>query len=165
MSVVHLGLGSNLGDRADRLRRALGELAAEGFRPDRLSSLYETEPRGPVTDQPLFLNGAARGLFDGEPRELLEAVRRVESRLGRRRLVDQGPRAIDVDILYFGNRVIDEPPDLVVPHPEIANRRFVLVPLAEIDPNLLHPVLKRSQRELLASTEDRGGVRMLRGEW
>ena len=165
MTVVHLGFGSNLGDRSDRLRRALGELATEGFRPERLSPLYETEPRGPVRDQPLFLNGAARGRFEGEPRDLLGAIRRVEARLGRKRGVPKGPRAVDVDILYFGGRVVREDPDLVIPHPEIANRRFVLVPLAEIDPNLIHPVLNKSQSELLAATDDPGGVRFLRREW
>jgi len=165
VTVVHLGFGSNLGDRAAALRRALEELGAEGFRPERLSPLYETEPRGPVKDQPLFLNGAARGRFDGEPRELLDAIHRVERRLGRKREVPQGPRTADMDILYFGDRVIREEPELVVPHPEIAHRRFVLVPLAEIDPNLIHPVLNKSQSELLAATDDPGGVRFLRREW
>ncbi len=158
MTAVHLGLGSNLGDREGNLRRALAELNAGGFTDDRVSPLYETEPVGPVKKQPRFLNCVARGAWTGTARELLGLIAHVEKRLGRRRGRVKGPRTIDVDILYFRGEKIDEPPTLVVPHPAIPERRFVLLPLVEIDPDLVHPRLGKTQIELLGETSDRGGA-------
>lgn len=159
MTAVHLGLGSNLGDRKGNLRRGLDELEAGGFATDRVSPLYETEPVGPVKEQPRFLNCVTRGAWTGSARELLGLIAHVEKRLGRRREGRaKGPRTIDVDILYFGGEKIDEPPTLVVPHPAIPERRFVLLPLAEIDPDLVHPKLGKTQIELLEETSDRSGA-------
>ncbi|MFH1277701.1 MAG: 2-amino-4-hydroxy-6-hydroxymethyldihydropteridine diphosphokinase [Candidatus Eisenbacteria bacterium] len=164
MTRVHLGIGSNLGDRLEHLRRALRALETGPFRAERVSPVFETAPVGPVPDQPRFLNCVARGTFEGGARDLLELIRRVETELGRAREVPKGPRTIDVDILYFGEERIDEPPDLVIPHPEIPNRRFVLRPLAEIDPDLVHPGIGKTQAELLLETADGGEVSPFPGD-
>ncbi|MFH1679654.1 MAG: 2-amino-4-hydroxy-6-hydroxymethyldihydropteridine diphosphokinase [Candidatus Eisenbacteria bacterium] len=151
---AYLGLGSNLGDREESLRRAMRLLERGSFAVDRVSSVYESEPVGPVAGQPLFLNCVARGSYGGSARDLLRLIGRVERALGRVRAEPKGPRTIDVDILYFGESVIEEPPRLVVPHPAIPERRFVLLPLAEIDPDLIHPAIGKTQSELLAETRD-----------
>jgi 2-amino-4-hydroxy-6-hydroxymethyldihydropteridine diphosphokinase len=155
VTTVHLGLGSNLGDREGYLRSALQEMEKRSFRVEAVSSVYQTEPVGPIRDQPLFLNCVVRGSYPGSARSLLRRIGEVESRLGRERIVPQGPRTIDVDILYFGSEIIDEPPDLIVPHPAIGERGFVLLPLAQIDPDLVHPAVGKTQRELLAIWSDR----------
>lgn len=161
---VHLGLGSNLGEREEYLRSALRDLWNGGFRTDAVSSVYETDPVGPVADQPRFLNCVARGEYDGTARELLKLIAGIEKGHGRKRIVRGGPRTLDIDILYFGDRVIEESPALVVPHPLIARREFVLVPLAQIDPNLIHPLLGMTQKELLGAAGDRSGVHRYRSE-
>lgn len=164
MTRVHLGLGSNLGDRMDHLRRALRELEAGAFVTERVSPVFETAPVGPIAAQPRFLNCVARGAFGGAPADLLDLIARVERGLGRVRTEPKGPRTIDVDILYFGDERIHEPPRLVVPHPEIPRRRFVLRPLAEIDPDLVHPALGKTQARLLEETADDSEVQRYGGE-
>jgi 2-amino-4-hydroxy-6-hydroxymethyldihydropteridine diphosphokinase len=143
---AYVGLGSNLGDRHERIEAALAAMRAL---PDTTvavqSSLYETEPVG-VVDQPWFLNGAARLETALAPERLLWNLRRIESALGRVRTRAKGPRTIDLDLLLYGDRVIDTP-DLTVPHPELERRAFVLVPLVELDPLLVHP---RTGETLLA---------------
>ena len=144
---VFLGLGSNIGDRGENLRQALEYLGREVIL-DRCSSIYDTAPWG-YLDQDRFLNCVCRGQTSLEPEALLEAVKRVEGIMGRRRTVVNGPRVIDVDILLYGCRVVSEP-RLEIPHPRLPERAFVLVPLEEIAPDEEHPVLKRSVSELSA---------------
>lgn len=136
---VYVGLGSNLGEREAMIRLALDDLARL---PEttllRASSLYDTEPVGDV-DQPNFLNAVAELDTALAARQLLWNLQLVEKRLGRARTRRWGPRTIDLDLLLYGDLVIEEP-DLVVPHPEMLRRSFVLVPLVELDPMLVHPV-------------------------
>jgi 2-amino-4-hydroxy-6-hydroxymethyldihydropteridine diphosphokinase len=139
MSVrAYLGLGSNLGDRLENLRRAVTMLA-EGPRTSvvRSSRVYETEPVG-GPHQPPYLNAVVEVATELEPRDLLDACARIEDELGRVRTVRWGPRPIDVDILTYDRRTIDRP-DLVVPHPRMHERGFVLVPLAELDEDPMLP--------------------------
>lgn len=142
---VYLSLGSNLGDRAAHLRRALAALGELGT-VTAVSSLYETEPVE-FTAQPWFLNCAVALETDLMPRQLLARVLALEQTMGRRRAQPKGPRTIDIDILLFGNSVVDAP-GLAIPHPALHARRFVLEPLAEIAPEARHPVFKRTVREL-----------------
>lgn len=136
---AYIGLGSNLGERESMIRAALDELARL---PDtvlvRASSLYDTEPVG-VEDQPNFLNAVAQLDTGLTARQLLWNLMLIEKRLGRVRTQRWGPRTIDLDLLLFGDLVIEED-DLRVPHPEITRRSFVLVPLVELEPGLVHPV-------------------------
>lgn len=135
MTVAYLGLGSNLGDRDRHLAAARRELAARGARPLRESAVHETEPFG-VTDQPRFLNQVVEVDWPGTARQLLETAKAVEAAVGRIPTYRWGPREIDVDILLFGDEVIDEP-GLVVPHPGLRERAFVREPLAELRPDLV----------------------------
>jgi len=134
---AYLALGSNLGDRLERMREAVRLLHAEpGLRVKRSSRVYETEPVGPP--QPAYLNAVLEVSTEGSARELLEACRRVEDALGRVRAERWGPRTIDVDVLTFDEQTIDEP-DLVVPHPRMHQRGFVLVPLGELEADPMLP--------------------------
>ncbi|HSW50886.1 MAG TPA: 2-amino-4-hydroxy-6-hydroxymethyldihydropteridine diphosphokinase [Bryobacteraceae bacterium] len=151
MKTVYLSLGSNLGERERMLQEALRLLAVPGLRILRLSPIYETEPRD-LKAQPWFLNLVAEAETTLFPRQLLARVQKVERQLGRKRTVAKGPRSIDIDILLYGDSVIDAA-DLIVPHPRMTQRRFVLQPLADLAPDLRHPVLKRTVRELLAGTQ------------
>jgi 2-amino-4-hydroxy-6-hydroxymethyldihydropteridine diphosphokinase len=137
LKVVYLGLGSNIGDREAQLRDALKKLQARDLRLRRLSSLYETEPMG-LREQPWFLNQVAEFETELLPVQLLRRIRRVENRLGRRRVVVNGPRTIDIDILLHGNSVL-KTTELELPHPRYRERRFVLEPLAELNPTLTDP--------------------------
>ena len=154
---VYLSLGSNLGDRAAHLDRALARLAEEGLRILHKSSLYLTEPVE-FTSQGWFLNLAVEAETSLMPRQLLHLIQRTERELGRRRMVRSGPRPLDMDILIYGTSVV-RTAELEIPHPRMAQRRFVLVPMAELAPTLRHPVLQLTMLELLASTPDRSQVR------
>jgi 2-amino-4-hydroxy-6-hydroxymethyldihydropteridine diphosphokinase len=135
---VHIGLGGNLGDPIATLRDALERIAAlPGIRLDGVSSAYESAPVG-FADQPPFVNAAARVCTGVGLREVLDGLLRVEGELGRVRTVRYGPRSCDLDILLAGREIVDEP-GLTVPHPRLAERRFALEPLVELDPRLSLP--------------------------
>ena len=133
MTVAYVGLGSNLGDREATIRAAIAALPGVVA----VSALRETDPVG-VVDQPRFLNGAARLETDLSARQLLDALLAIERELGRERRERWGPRTIDLDLLLYGDTAVDEP-GLTVPHPRLHERRFVLEPLAELDPALVVP--------------------------
>ena len=186
---VYLGLGSNLGDREANLAEALERIKALGLEIKSESSLYETEPVG-YTNQPCFLNQVIETTVvdvptwqnDAVPADpettatvqaeaLLSELLKIELDMGRDRLVAEGPRVIDVDLLLFGNKIIshsiDDPArpfaggtDIFVPHPRMHLRRFVLEPLCEIAPAIVHPVLKKTCREILALLDDESWVRL-----
>jgi len=177
---VYLGLGSNVGNRAAHLRAALAGLQDRGLRLRAVSSFYLTEPdlrpradvlAGPEgTNEsgahPWYVNCAAAFEDAPEPGELLALCREVEGAHGRRRdglptgSPEPQPRTLDIDVLLMGDRVIDEP-GLTVPHPRMSQRRFVLLPLAEIAPDLKHPVADTSIREMLAALPERERVELL----
>ena len=144
---VYLGLGSNRGDRANNIQRAL-DLLARDVTLELCSSIYDTAPWG-YHDQGRFLNCVCRGTTLLEPHDLLKAVKRVEGIVGRRRTFVNGPRVIDVDILFYGLRVVGEP-GLQIPHPGMAERPFVVIPLEEIAAAQRHPVLGLTVSELAA---------------
>lgn len=147
---VFLSLGSNVGDRRSFLEQALARLDRAGVRVVRRSSVYETAPWGPVP-QSWFLNLVAEVRTALNPRALLTCTQAVEAALGRTREVRWGPRTVDVDIILYGDRVVWEP-DLVIPHPRLRERGFVLVPLFEIAPELVLPDGTRL-RDLLVAVE------------
>ena len=146
LAEVYLALGSNLGDRAANIAGGLQSLRRVSRRVE-ASSLYETRPWG-FEAQPRFLNAACRIWTPLDPFQLMAITREVESTLGRERSFANGPRVLDIDILLYGQAVI-EAPGLSIPHPRMAEREFVLAPLAEIAPGLRHPVLKERIRSLL----------------
>ncbi len=144
--LTYLSLGSNLGQRLKKLKEASEHLSDYG-RVIKVSSVYETEPVE-ETSQPMFLNCVLEFMFShNSPFELLEYIQKIETNLGRKVSRRFGPRTIDIDILFFGDKLINYP-NLVIPHPRLAKRLFVLVPLKEIAPFLVHPVEKVSITEL-----------------
>ena len=147
VKTVYLSLGSNIGDRAANLRAALDRLSAAGLQVRRVSPVYETEPVD-LANQRWFLNLVAEAETDLFPLQLLVRTQRIERDLGRVPSVPKGPRTIDIDILLYANTVIRSA-TLEVPHPRLAERRFVLVPLADLAPGLRHPVTRRTVREML----------------
>ncbi len=155
---AYLSLGSNLGDRAANLLAAVEQLTVAG-RLVAVSALYETQPVD-VPNQPWFLNCVAAIETDMSPKELLQLALRVEATMGRMRLSEKGARKIDIDVVLFGDRVVDEP-GLKIPHPAMHERRFVLEPLAEIASEARHPKLGKTARELLAELGTEQVVRRL----
>jgi 2-amino-4-hydroxy-6-hydroxymethyldihydropteridine diphosphokinase len=154
MPTIYLALGTNLGDRPANLRQALAALPP-AVRVVAESPVYETPPWG-ITAQPAFLNMAVRGGTDLPPLELLARLKALELELGRQPSVRYGPRLIDLDILFYDDLLLDSPA-LSLPHPRLHERAFVLVPLADLAPDLVHPRLGRTVRQLLADL-DRGGI-------
>ena len=159
MTVAYIGIGSNVGDRVENLRQALRCL--DGIMSlERLSATYETAPRY-VLDQSPFLNMAVGGDTPLEPLLLLEQLKKFEIDSGRVPTEERyGPRAIDLDILFYGSDVVNEP-GLSIPHPLMAEREFVLRPLADIAPNFQHPVLRRSVAEMLTLLEGEPEAQMV----
>ena len=150
-TTAYIALGANLGDRQanmDRAVNALGETA--GVRVTKMSSLIENPAVGGPEGSPPFLNGVVEVETDLPPRQLLDRLLEIERSLGRERREKWGPRVIDLDLLLYGDQVIAEP-HLQVPHPLMHERRFVIEPLVEIAPQVVHPVLNKTMRELLNS--------------
>jgi 2-amino-4-hydroxy-6-hydroxymethyldihydropteridine diphosphokinase len=150
---IYLALGTNIGDRLANLGAALAAFAAI-IDVKAQSAIYETEPWG-YTDQPAFLNMVVEGRTGLSPLELLIRLKQMELTLGRTPTFRNGPRLIDLDILFYDDLVLDTPP-LVIPHPRLHERAFVLVPLAEITPELVHPVLGRTVSRLVEKVDSRG---------
>ncbi len=155
MTEVYIALGGNLGDRAANLEAAIAALGPEIVLRDR-SAVYETEPRY-VTDQPRFLNMAVRGETDLGADKLLRHLKKLEKSLGRTGGERYGPRLIDLDILFYGDAVI-KTPGLSIPHPRLAERAFVLRPLADIAPRMVHPATGKTIMRMLEELPDDGGV-------
>jgi len=157
MFKVYLILGGNLGDKRDNLQKAIELIAIHIGNVVKSSSIYETEPWG-ETDQPGFLNLALIAETNLSPLKVLEEIHKIEALLGRKREEHWGARTMDIDILFYDNEIINLS-NLIIPHPYIAKRRFVLAPLLEIIPNFVHPVLKQKIKSLYSACEDNIGVK------
>ena len=152
---VYLGLGSNMGTRQRNLDRAL-DLLSQRLRMGPISPIYDTEPIG-NPDQPRFLNLVCQASTGLAPAELLTLAKGIEAKLGRTPGASNTARPIDIDILFYGDQII-KTRELVIPHPKLAERAFVLVPLADIAPTLVHPVINKTVKELLEAVTEKQGV-------
>jgi len=156
--IAYIGLGSNIGYKAENLKKAIDFLRTkEGLEVKKVSSYYETEPIG-LKEQGWFLNAVVEVETSLSPEGLLRACQEIEDEMGRKRGVRWGPRIIDLDILLYGDSIIEKE-ELKIPHPLMHNRRFVLVPLVEISPEAIHPLLKKSVSSLLRELQDEQQVR------
>jgi 2-amino-4-hydroxy-6-hydroxymethyldihydropteridine diphosphokinase len=158
MTTVYIALGTNVGDRENNLREAIRLLAEAGIGILKISSIYETEPVD-YLDQAWFLNAVVAAQTDLPALDLLHSLRAIESAMGSKKVFAKGPRLIDLDILLYGKDAIATS-ELQVPHPRMLERRFVLVPLAEIAPNLRHPSWPAMAQQLLAALKDPSVVRL-----
>lgn len=151
MAIIYIGIGSNLGSREENCLEALRLISAKVGRITKRSSMHETEPWG-VLEQPKFINMVVEAESGLEPPGLLRALKEIEDKIGREETYRWGPRIIDLDILFYDDLVIDTP-ELKIPHPLIHEREFILKPLSEITPDKVHPVLKKTVKELLAEVQ------------
>ncbi|MCH3951387.1 MAG: 2-amino-4-hydroxy-6-hydroxymethyldihydropteridine diphosphokinase [Acidaminococcus sp.] len=152
--IAYVALGSNLGDKENNLRTALAHMKEAGIQIRKVSSFYRTAPYG-VTDQPEFLNGVCEVLWNGDAESLLHTLLGIELAMGRQRKRHWGERNIDLDLLLFGDEVIHSD-DLNLPHPDMIHRSFVLEPLAEIAPQVIHPVYKKTIQTLWEELQNQG---------
>ena len=159
-TTVYLGLGSNMGDRQENLDKAL-EFLSQRLRMGKISSVYDTGPIGNV-EQPRFLNLVCQAYTRLTPEALLALAKGIEKKLGRTGK-SSGPRSIDIDILLFGEQVVENP-ELIIPHPKMAERAFVLIPLAEIAPDLTHPVSGKTIKELADDVKEKQGILKLNNQ-
>jgi 2-amino-4-hydroxy-6-hydroxymethyldihydropteridine diphosphokinase len=147
MAIVYIGIGSNVGNRETNCRMAIERLNEKGIEVKKTSSMYETEPWG-FKDQPKFINMVIEAETRLEPERLLIVLKDIEKEMGRKETVKWGPRIIDLDILFYNDKIINQD-ELQIPHPYLHKRDFVLVPLSEIAPNKTHPILKKTIKELM----------------
>ena len=152
MTTIYLSLGSNIGNRKNNLEKALTELSKNNIRKIKISSFYETEPVGPK--QRNFYNVAGKFKTTLTSQDLLKTVKQVESKLGRTKTYHWGPRVIDIDILFYGKQII-KTKNLIIPHKEIKNRAFVLVPMKEIAPNFVHPIYHKTIKRIYNELDDK----------
>jgi 2-amino-4-hydroxy-6-hydroxymethyldihydropteridine diphosphokinase len=158
--VAFIGIGSNIGDKVERCRNAISSvLAFDNHRLLARSSLYKTQPLG-YTAQDWFVNGVIKIETDLQAQELLRSLKALESSLGRQETFRWGPRTIDLDLLFFDDEQIHSE-ELEIPHPRLHDRQFVLIPLAEIEPHLVHPVFKKTIQEILDRLRKDQGVKKL----
>ena len=153
MKTIYLGLGSNLGDREANLRRALAALAPE-INVTKVSPTYETEPMY-VMDQPKYLNAVCGATTEISPPNILRKIKETEKEMGEH--AHNEPRIIDIDLLFYGNEIV-RTPELVIPHPKISERAFVLMPLSDIAPDFVHPVLGSTIAELRDALGEVSGI-------
>jgi len=156
---IYIALGSNIGDRLANIRKAIELMKREGIEIIDESSIYETEPVG-YKEQGWFLNSVVKGKTELSPKRLWKRLEKIEKSMGREREIKWGPRKIDLDILFYGNKVLNGK-QLQIPHSELHKRKFVLVPLEEIVPELVHPILKKTISELLRDLKDNSQVKLL----
>ena len=162
MSVVYLSLGSNMGDKEDNMRNAL-KLIKDMDEIRKVSPLYQTEPMG-FKDQSFFLNCVIEVQTNSNPEQMLLFLKSIEQKLGRTASVKNGPRIIDIDILFFDDFCIEND-DVIIPHPRLHERLFVLIPLMDVNPDVIHPLLKKTVRELYDAVQHEEMVTLYKNTW
>jgi len=162
MSVVYLSLGSNMGDKEDNIRKAL-KLIEDVDEIRKVSPLYQTEPMG-FKNQSYFLNCVIEVQTNSNPEQMLLFLKSIEQKLGRINTVKNGPRIIDIDILLYDDFCI-ETDDIVIPHPRLHERLFVLIPLMDVNPDVIHPLLKKTVRELYDAIQHEEMVTLYKNTW